>query len=90
MVSSGEPKVKISIAKISNEGLCTTALLVAVLWCLVLANHRIVHRAEADASQALLELRRLRLESEAGRWKSHEKPTHRPVTLASRVLSIPI
>ena len=78
------------IAKISNEGLCVTALLVAVLWCLVLANHRIVHRAEADATQALLELRHLRLESEAGPWRSHEKPAHRPATSASRASSIPI
>jgi hypothetical protein len=66
------------------------ALLVAMLWYLVMANHRIVHRAEADASQALLELRRLRLESEEGPWKSHEKPTHPPVTLASRASSIQI
>ena len=90
MVSSGEPKVKIQIARISNEGLCVTALLVAVLWCLILANHRIVHRAEADASQALLELRRLRLESEADPWKSHEKPACRRVASASRASSIPI
>jgi hypothetical protein len=90
MVSRGEPKVKMPIARISNEGLCVTALLVAVLWCLILANHRIVRRAEADASQALLELRRLRPESEAGSWKSHERPASRRVTSALRVSSIPI
>ena len=82
--------MKIPIVKISNEGLCATALLVAVLWCLILANHRIVHRAEADASQALLELRRLRPESEAGPWKSHEKPAHGPVVRTPRASSIPI
>jgi hypothetical protein len=90
VVSSGELKVKIQIAKISNEGLCATALLVTVLWCLVLVNHRIVHRAEADASQALLELRCLRLEREAGPWKSHEKPARRPVVRAPRASSTPI
>jgi hypothetical protein len=90
MVSSGEPKVKIPIAKISNEGLCATALLVAVLWFLVLANHRVMHRAETDASQALLELRRLRLESETGPRKSHERPAHRLVVPTSRASSIAI
>jgi hypothetical protein len=90
MVSGVERKVKIPIAKISDEGLCTTALLVVALWCLILANHRIVHRAEADVSQALLELRRLRVESEAGPWTSHEKPAQRPVSAGSRASSIPI
>jgi hypothetical protein len=84
MVSNGESKVKMPIAKISNEGLSAMAVLVALLWCLILANHRIVHRAEADASQAVLELRRLRLESDAGPWKSHEKPARRPVASAPR------
>jgi hypothetical protein len=90
MVSSGELKVRIEIAKISNEGLCATALLVAVLWCLVLANHRLVLRTEADASQAMQELRRLRPEPEAGPWKSHEKSAHSSVVPASRASSVSI
>ena len=82
--------MKIEIARVSNEGLCVTALLVAVLWGLVLANHRILHRAEADASQAFLQLRSLRPENEAGPRKSHERPAYRRVTATPRASSIPI
>jgi hypothetical protein len=90
MVSSGELKVKIEIARISNEGLCLTAVLVALLWCLVVANHRIVYRAGAEVSQALLELRHLRMQNEARHWGSPEKPAYRPAGSRSRASSIPI
>jgi hypothetical protein len=89
IVASGEPKVKMEIAKISNEGLCVTAILVAALWCLVVANHRILHRSAAEASQVLLELRHLRRQN-AAHWETPEKPPHRPVASASRASSIPI
>jgi hypothetical protein len=79
-------KPHIEIARISKEGFWLTAILVAVLWCLVVTNRLIVHRAEAESSRALRELRYLRLQNGARQGESPDRPPSAP----TRALSIPI
>ena len=84
-------KPHIEIARISKEGFCLTAILVAVLWSLVVANHLIVHRAEAESSRALRKLKYLRLENGVRHGESPEKPPSGVGrSSALRPLSIPI
>jgi hypothetical protein len=78
------------IAGISKEGFWLTAILVAVLWCLVVTNHVIVHRAEAESSRALRELKHLGLQNGAQQGRSPENPPSGVAASASRAISIPI
>ena len=66
-------KPHIEIARISKEGFWLTAILVAMLWCLVVTNRLIVYRAEAETSRALRELRYLRLQKGARHVGSPDK-----------------
>jgi hypothetical protein len=78
------------IATISKERFWLTAILVALLWCLVVTNRLIVHRAEAETSRALRELRYLRLQNDARHRESPDKPPPGAAASSSRALSIPI
>jgi len=83
-------KPHIEIAKISKEGFWLTAILVALLWCLVVMNHLIVHRAEAESSRALRELRHLRLQNGGWHGESPDRPPDGAAAFSSRALTIPI
>ena len=77
-------------AKISKEGFWSTAILVVVLWCLVGANRLIVHRAEAESSKALRELKYLRFQKGGRRGESPEKQVDGAHTSTPRAQSISI
>jgi hypothetical protein len=60
----------VEIAKISKQGFWLTAILVAILWCLLIANRLILHRAEVDAGIALRERKYLQLRKDSGKAHS--------------------
>jgi hypothetical protein len=85
MKISVEPHIE--IARISKNGLWLTAILVAVLWCLVVTNGVIVHRADAESSRALRALRYLQLQNGARHGEPPDKPPSGAVASSPRTLS---
>jgi hypothetical protein len=66
--------IGVRIAGISRAGFCLTAILVVMLWCLVVTNRLIIHRANVESSRALRGLKYLRLQNSAQPGKSYENP----------------
>jgi hypothetical protein len=51
----------LSAASISKEGFCFTAILVAILWCILGMDRITLHRAQADSASARYTIERLRM-----------------------------
>jgi hypothetical protein len=64
----------ISVASISKEGFCFTAILVAILWCILGVNRIILHRAQADSASARYTIEYLRMRNRVRAVESPSNP----------------
>ena len=76
----------ISMAAISKEGFCITAILVAILWCILGINRIILHGAQADLASAHYTIEYLRIRN---RVRAIESPL-RPAAPESAPKSVPL
>jgi hypothetical protein len=63
----------ISVASISKEEFCVTAILVAILWCILGIDRIIPHGAQADSASAHYKIEYLQMRS---RFGVVESPLH--------------
>jgi hypothetical protein len=68
---------RVSVAKITGQGLTSIAILVVLLWTCLIGQRVILGRANADAVQVMRAMRDLRSKSRRQPASAPVRPTHR-------------
>ena len=55
---------RVPVAKITNQGLASIAILVVLLWTCIMGERAILRRANADAAQMIRAMRELRIKNQ--------------------------
>ena len=79
-----------NIFKISDKGLCVIAVLVAVLWGMIVANHLILRSAQTEAIRTMRRIKSLQMQDHSKNSSRPPRPDAHltgeiPLTRASRV-----
>jgi hypothetical protein len=68
---------RVSVAKITGQGLTSVAILVALLWTCAIGERLILGRANADAAQVMRAMRELRFKTRRQPATVPTRPPHR-------------
>jgi len=69
---------RVSVAKITGQGLMSIAILVALLWTCLICQRVTLRRANAGAAQVMRAMRELRLKNRRQPAAAPARPRHRP------------
>jgi hypothetical protein len=70
---------RVSVAKITGQGLTSIAILVALLWTCAIGERVILGRANAGAAQVIRAMRELRLRNRRAPAATPQRPPRRPL-----------
>jgi hypothetical protein len=73
---------RVSVAKITGQGLTSIAILVALLWTCAIGERIILGRATADAAQVMRAMRELRFKTRRQPAAAPARPPHRRLRTA--------